>query len=95
MNEEERILTGIEHKVRKLAGQRQALKLENENKLDENRILNNKIIEQQKIIEELEGKIKNLTIANLLESDKGTTEARARINELVREIDKCIGLLNN
>lgn len=95
MSDEETIITGIEYKVRKLIGQIQDLSQRNESIKNQN-ILLKETLEKQKILNrELEEKLKSLTIANLLETQKGSVEAKARINELVREIDKCIGLLNS
>jgi len=95
MNDEEILISGIEYKVRKLISQLKALRSENLLLKEDTNKLKNTLTEKEKKIKELESKINGLTIANLLESSKGTKEAKARINELVREIDHCIGLLNN
>jgi hypothetical protein len=42
----------------------------------------------------LEEKIKMLKIAQGLGKGKDTTRAKLKINELIREVDKCINLLN-
>ena len=39
--------------------------------------------------------IKTLKVAKAISTGEGSAEARNRINQLVREIDKCIALLNN
>ncbi|MCC8174598.1 MAG: hypothetical protein LIO65_09660, partial [Odoribacter sp.] len=40
--------------------------------------------------------LKNARVVNALSgSDNGSYQAKLRINQLVREIDKCIALLNN
>ena len=49
--------------------------------------------EQNIIINELKEKIKVLKIAKTVERKEGIADAKLKINELVREIDKCIGLL--
>jgi hypothetical protein len=68
---------------------------------EENKKLQIQSIEYQKIIKELNNKIIELTEQNkiikmskALENKKGSTEVKLRINELVREIDKCKSLLN-
>jgi hypothetical protein len=48
---------------------------------------------QNKIINELTEKIKLLKIAKTVEKKEGIADAKLKINELVREIDRCIGLL--
>jgi hypothetical protein len=67
----------------------------------ENRKLKSQLIEQQELIETLEKDVETLTEKNkvltitktvLYKEDKKDTIKK--INELVREIDNCIGLLN-
>lgn len=43
----------------------------------------------------LKEEIKTLKVAKAISMGEGGAEARNRINQLVREIDKCIALLNN
>jgi hypothetical protein len=50
---------------------------------------------QKKQIITLEEKVKINKITSALESSKDTFNAKIKINEIVREIDKCIALLNN
>jgi len=44
---------------------------------------------------ELKDKIKTTRVATAISGGDGSYEAKLRINQLVREIDKCIALLNN
>ncbi len=67
----------------------------------ENIILKQQAIEYQIKIEELNDKIIELTEQNkiikmskALDKSKGSAEVKFRINELVREIEKCKSLLN-
>jgi hypothetical protein len=54
-----------------------------------------KIHEEDKIlIRQLEEKINTIRITKTIETKEGAVEAKERISKLVREIDKCIGLLN-
>ena len=39
--------------------------------------------------------IKTLKVAAAISTGEGSSEAKNRISQLVREIDKCIALLNN
>lgn len=71
--------------------------LENEKKLLEEKILNLKkeieILEQEK--SELSRRNEQLKVATqLLSQNEERQEAKQKINFLVREIDKCIALLN-
>jgi len=68
---------------------------------EENIQLKEQNTEYQKQIVELNHKIKELTeqnkiikISKTLENAKGSGEIKLRINELVREIEKCKSLLN-
>jgi hypothetical protein len=49
---------------------------------------------QQQSINQLKEKIKLLKIAKTTEIKEGAADAKLKINEMIREIDKCIGLLN-
>ena len=44
---------------------------------------------------ELHEEIKTLKVAAAISTGEGSSEAKNRISQLVREIDKCIALLNN
>lgn len=44
---------------------------------------------------DLNEKIKTASVAHAISGSDGSREAKIRINQLVREIDKCIALLNN
>jgi hypothetical protein len=88
------LLSGIEYKVLKLIRQHQADRADKEKLLKEVNLLKQTISEQRDTIIQLEEKIKLLKITKTLESREGSVEAKQKINELVREIDKCIGLLN-
>lgn len=55
-----------------------------------------KILEQHKqTILELEKQIQILTIAKSIPTGKDSSVAKKKINELLRELDTCIDLLNN
>ena len=88
------LISGIEYKLNKLIERHHLILTENRqyiNKIQELITLNTK---QKETIKQLEEKIKILKIAKSLESKEGNVEAKLKINELVREIEKCIGLLN-
>ncbi len=56
--------------------------------------LKQKIEEQLRDIQEKERDLNVLKTVKTLEQSEGTAEAKAKVSELLREIDKCIGLLN-
>ncbi|MEI7501179.1 MAG: hypothetical protein WCK84_12120 [Bacteroidota bacterium] len=88
------LVSGIEYKMRKLIEQHQLARNDNKRLINEVQGLKEVINEQKQIIKQLEEKSKILKLAKTLELKEGNVEAKLKINELVREIDKCIGLLN-
>ena len=87
-------LTGIDYKVRQL--------------IDENNRLKAKAMEQTEQIEELKEQINNqkreinqlieetqiLKLRNTLVSKGDSTEIKLKINQMIRNIDKCLSALN-
>jgi hypothetical protein len=88
------LVSGIDFKVRKLIAQLKKLKEENETLIIELNKQKQSNEEQKQVIKGFEEKIRILKIARMTEGKEDNSDVRARINELVREIDKCIGLLN-
>jgi predicted RNase H-like nuclease (RuvC/YqgF family) len=88
------LVSGIEYKVRKLITRNQSLKDENEKLKKEIEALKRTNTEQTELLRKSEEKVNIIKLAKTLETKEGNVEAKLKINELVREIDKCIGLLN-
>ena len=88
------LVSGIDFKVRKLISHLKKLKEENETLIIELNKQKQSNEEQKQVIKGFEEKILILKIARMTEGKENNSDVRARINELVREIDKCIGLLN-
>ena len=69
--------------------------------LEQNKSLESKIQDLQSELENLQRENKDLNnklktrVASAISEGNGSYEAKMRINQLVREIDKCIALLNN
>lgn len=89
------LVSGIEFKIRKLINLKQSLEEEKDDLINQNNKLKTKNKEQEEQIKLLKEKNNILKITKLLKT-KGEkdTEVKLRINEIVREIDKCLGLLN-
>jgi hypothetical protein len=88
------LVSGIEYKVRKLMEQHGALQEEYNrlsNELTELKRINT---DQKQTIIQLEEKINVLKLAGNKDADAESITMKAKISELLREIDKCIGLLN-
>lgn len=87
-------LVAIENKIRNLVNENQDLNAQNQELAEKQARLMEIIDNQKNNISELEEKNKLLKITKSIETGKGAVDAKLRINELVRELDKCIGLLN-
>jgi len=87
------IVSGLEYKIKKIVDLQNQTTIENNKLKQEINNLKNIIENQKVIIDKTEEKNKVHTIAKVLENRKDN-KAKLRINELVREIDKCIAHLN-
>jgi len=90
------LVENIEEKVSKLIQLYQSVQKEKEEILTENNKLELDLSDKEKTIKRLEEKIKLLRITKSVsaQDDERNKESRQKINEYVREIDKCIALLN-
>ncbi len=88
------LVSGIENKLRILVARYEELRQAYHGKSTEQEELKKIIEDQQESIRRLEEQIRTFKLTKTIESKEGAAEAKERINELVREIDKCIGLLN-
>ncbi|KAF0201016.1 MAG: phenylalanyl-tRNA synthetase subunit [Bacteroidetes bacterium] len=94
MTSAETLTSGIEYKVRKLLEKCNALKAENEKLNQEAKALNARIENLKANVSELENKLIVVKLAKTLNKEESRTNVKLKINELVRDIDRCIGLLN-
>ncbi|MDP1622435.1 MAG: hypothetical protein Q8M08_08855 [Bacteroidales bacterium] len=94
MKDVDALVSGIEDKLGKLIEQNLIQRADNKRYITELQDLRKEINEQKNTIRQLEDKVKTLRITKTLETKEGNVEAKLKINEFVREIDKCIGLLN-
>ena len=86
----------LESKLQKLLVNYEFLKEENEVLLKSNAKLHYMLQEKQLELEAKEEKYKLLKIAKTIEgSNENKRETKLKINALIREIDKCITLLNS
>ena len=94
MSDAGKLLDGIYTKVGKIINQQNSLIEQNTLLKKKQEELNNTIENHNKLIEQLKDKNRNLKIANSIKQSEGNIDVKNKIDELVREIDKCIGLLN-
>ncbi|OSY87720.1 hypothetical protein WH52_09830 [Tenacibaculum holothuriorum] len=86
----------LEDRLQKLLVNYEFLKEENEVLLNSNAKLQYLLQEKQSELEAKEEEYKLLKIAKTIEgSNENTRETKLKINALIREIDKCITLLNS
>lgn len=94
-DQEQNLLVNFGLKVKQIISKHEALK-------EDNRQLEKKIEELEKTIDQLRSenqsltmKYENLKLAKMLvASEEENKDAKSRIQKIVREIDKCIALLN-
>ena len=89
------IVSEIELKLRKLVDAKNKLSVENQRLAEENAALEqeNRVLRQSAA--ELQDKINKSTIVNALDNEGEIEEGRKLIKELVKEIDKCVSILNS
>ena len=89
------IINSIEIKVGRFIEKYNQLQLEKSDLQENKDALNAKLQEKEKQIVVLQDKVKLMNISKSIDTPQEDVKAtRLKINEYVREIDKCIALLN-
>ncbi|UOB18190.1 hypothetical protein [Abyssalbus ytuae] len=95
MSDARLLVDSVEDKVNQLLKIMESLKQENQQLTDELARMNDIKLSLEKEILNWEEKYHSLKLANsMLGSDKNKTEAKLKINALIREIDQCIAQLS-
>lgn len=89
------IVSEIELKLRKLLDEKNRLVVENKRLTEENATFDKENLALRRSVEELQDKINKSTIVNALDNEGEVEEGRKLIKELVREIDRCVSILNS
>ena len=90
------LISNIEKKLSNLLSSYDNLKDKNLKLEDENKNLKSKIEDNIQIINSLNDKIKIMSISKSVDVSKNDIkQTKLKINEYIREIDKCIAQLNN
>jgi predicted nuclease with TOPRIM domain len=91
-----KVVINIEKKVLKIISLYDSVRKEKEEILSQNLVLKSDLSERKEEIKRLEEKINLLRITKSIVTQdvEKNKESRQKINEYVREIDKCIALLN-
>jgi len=94
-DQEKNLLVDFKLKVKQIIAKHEALKQEKNQLLEKIGNLESTIIQLQKENRFVGQKYENLKLARMLDVSEGENkDAKNRIQKLVREIDKCIALLN-
>ena len=89
------IVSEIETKLRKLIEEKNQLARENKRLAEENEALDKENLALRRSATELQDKINKSTIVNALDNEGEVEEGTRLIKELVREIDRCVSILNS
>jgi len=93
--EQTEIFEGIRRKIQSVKERLQEQHDENNRLKQQNEDLQKSVQQKQLVIEELEEKNQKLSLVKVITAEGGETQdAKVQINRIVREIDKCIALLN-
>jgi hypothetical protein len=93
--EQAEIIEGIKQKIQSVKIRLKSQQEDNERLKKQYEDLQKAVQQKQLLIEELEEKNQKLSLGKGIMADgEDKQEARIQINRIVREIDKCIALLN-
>ena len=92
--EQTEIIEGIRLKIQSVKSMLHQQKEENDQLKKQNEDLQLTVQQKQSLIDELEQKNQKLSLVKGIMADGENQDARLQINRIVREIDKCIALLN-
>lgn len=93
MEDLETIIVGINFKVRKLLDDKRKLEKEIEGLKADKEEINKIVLEQSQVINNLKEQITTLKLGEAIKSSSDITEVKLKINNLVRKIDKCVGMI--
>lgn len=88
------LVSGVRLKTEKLVAKQAVLIKKNESLSNEIEKIREELAERNQQITELNDKVKLLKIAGSVGGGESTKEVKLKINEMVREIDKCIAQIN-
>ena len=89
------LISNIEKKLSNLLSSYENLKDKNLKLMDENNKLISKVEDNSQIINSLNDKIKIMSISKSVDVSKNDIkQTKLKINEYIREIDKCIAQIN-
>lgn len=93
MEDLQTLIVGINFKVRKLLDDKCKLEKEIEGLKADKEEINKIVLEQSQVINNLKEQITTLKLGEAIKSSSDITEVKLKINNLVRKIDKCVGMI--
>ena len=94
-NHQENKLLEIKEQVKNIIYLHEDLKAEHHQLEERNKQLEEMVMEQEKLIKDLQEQNKILKLAKMISGpDQNSRDIKLKINQMVREIDKSIALLN-
>ncbi len=96
MDTNDQIFVDLREKFKQIITLCDTYKVQNESLIDENNLIKTKLNQKEKELTDIEEKYNNLKTAKVLVSTSGNEQhdVKTNINRIVREIDKCIALMN-
>lgn len=94
MEQAKDLVSRINEQVLELLGRHQSLRRERTDLQTRNAELQETIEKLNTEIDQLKEQIVKLKISKSLTDKEDSKEVKAKVDELLREIDKCVGLLN-
>lgn len=90
------IFSGLRQRIKSIISLYEAQKSKNTELLKKNQELGERVINLETKLEDLDKRYDNLKTAKVLSSlpGEGVHDTKLQVNRIVREIDKCIALLN-
>ncbi len=95
MGREQILISGIEHKVRKLFEQNRFLKNENSELHQHINTLKDELEVLTIELEKKRNELLKISLAKTLEAEYGVEESKTKIDDLIKEIDRCIEVLSD
>ena len=95
MANEQRLISGIEYKVRKLIEFNEELNKENTELHQKIDALNSDVAALTKELEVKRNELFKISLAHTIESELGVEEGKERLDSLIDEIDKCIEVMSD
>lgn len=95
MEDLHRLISGIDYKVRKHITDKHKLEQSLISLQTEKQTLDKIVLEQSELINNLKEQIKTLKLGEAIKSNSDITEVKLKINNLVRKIDRCVGMITN